>query len=91
MSTSDRDALAKVIRREFHARECAYLDTQGATCLCDERAESILTSGWLAEHDARVREQAARDALLSAAEEWPTRYSDNRLPASNWLRERAGA
>lgn len=38
---------------------------------------------------ARVRRDGEADGLRAAADEWPTRYGDNRLPADTWLRDRA--
>lgn len=94
MSATDRDELAEELFRERYGRAeiPESFDQSRSVGSNHEVANAILASDWLAAHDARVREQAAREALLSAADEWEALVQREKPPirGSLWLRKRAG-
>jgi hypothetical protein len=76
---STRDALAKAIRRDFHDRECVYLDYDGP-CVCDERADALLASGAVV--DAATL--ADDEALVERVARWLYIANESETGALTW-------
>jgi len=67
---ADVEALARVLydRHGFHAADTWETDTSIVRGHYQEDARGILASDWLADHDAKVRREAAAEALGEFAE-----------------------
>ena len=72
--TPSRDQLAEAIRKDFHARECVYLDFDGDGCACDERADALLASGVVRAADTLPDDEALAERVAEAVIECRDAY-----------------